>query len=146
TPAALATVPCERLDDLRSVMVGGEACTQALVDTWASRYRMHNMYGPSEATVAATASEPMRAGAPIPLGHPVRGMRLFVLDNRLRPVPPGTPGELYVSGPGIARGYHGRHALTAARFPANPHGRRGERMYRTGDLVVARTEEHTSEL
>ncbi|WP_280228207.1 non-ribosomal peptide synthetase, partial [Nocardia cyriacigeorgica] len=137
TPAALATVPCERLDDLRSVMVGGEACTEALVATWAPRYRMHNMYGPSEATVAATASEPMRAGEPIPLGHPVRGMRLFVLDNRLRPVPPGTPGELYVSGPGIARGYHGRHALTAARFPANPHGRRGERMYRTGDLVVA---------
>ncbi|WP_228792652.1 amino acid adenylation domain-containing protein [Nocardia cyriacigeorgica] len=137
TPAALATVPCERLDDLRSVMVGGEACTEALVATWASRYRMHNMYGPSEATVAATASEPMRPGEPIPLGHPVRGMRLFVLDHRLRPVPPGTPGELYVSGPGIARGYHGRHALTAARFPANPHGRRGERMYRTGDLVVA---------
>ncbi|NEW37377.1 amino acid adenylation domain-containing protein [Nocardia cyriacigeorgica] len=137
TPAALATVPCERLDDLRSVMVGGEACTQALVATWSARYQMHNMYGPSEATVAATASAPMRAGEPIPLGHPVRGMRLFILDNRLRPVPPGTPGELYVSGPGVARGYHGRHALSASRFPANPHGRRGERMYRTGDLVVA---------
>ncbi|ONM50128.1 non-ribosomal peptide synthetase [Nocardia donostiensis] len=137
TPAALATVPPDGLDDLRAVMVGGEACSQELVDTWAPRYRMYNMYGPSEATVAATMSGAMRAGRPAPLGHPVRGMRLFVLDSRLQPVPPGTPGELYLSGPGLARGYHGRNALTAARFPANPHGRSGERMYRTGDLVVA---------
>ncbi|WP_083874386.1 non-ribosomal peptide synthetase [Nocardia paucivorans] len=136
TPAALATVPPQDFDTLCSVMVGGEACSQELVDSWAPRYRMHNMYGPSEATVAATISGPMRAGRPVPLGHPVRGMRLFVLDDRLQPVPPGTPGELYLSGPGLARGYHGRHGLTAARFVANPLGRRGERMYRTGDLVV----------
>ncbi|MEU1980659.1 amino acid adenylation domain-containing protein [Nocardia sp. NPDC019395] len=137
TPAALATVDPAGLDRLHTVMVGGEACGPDLVATWADRYRMHNMYGPSEATVAATMSGPMRAGRAVPLGHPVRGMRLFVLDSRLRPVPPGTPGELYLSGPGLARGYHGRHALTAARFSANPYGRRGERMYRTGDLVVA---------
>ncbi|WP_459546791.1 amino acid adenylation domain-containing protein [Nocardia sp. X0981] len=137
TPAALATVDPTGLDRLRSVMVGGEACAPELVAAWAGRYRMHNMYGPSEATVAATISGPMRPGRPVPLGHPVRGMRLFLLDSRLLPVPPGTPGELYVSGPGVARGYHGRHGLTAARFPANPYGRRGERMYRTGDLVVA---------
>ena len=137
TPAALATVDPAGLDRLQTVMVGGEAPGPELVATWARRYRMHNMYGPSEATVAATMSGPMRPGRPVPLGHPVRGMRLFVLDSRLRPVPPGTPGELYLSGPGVARGYHGRHALTAARFPANPYGRRGERMYRTGDLVVA---------
>ncbi|WP_083864874.1 non-ribosomal peptide synthetase [Nocardia brevicatena] len=136
TPAALATVPPEGFDTLHSVMVGGESCSQELVDSWAPRYRMHNMYGPSEATVAATVSGPMRAGRPVPLGHPVRGMRLFVLDDRLRPVPPGTPGELYLSGPGLARGYHGRRGLTAGRFLANPLGRRGERMYRTGDLVV----------
>ncbi|RBO94237.1 non-ribosomal peptide synthetase [Nocardia puris] len=137
TPAALATVPDDGLDELEAVIVGGEACSEDLVATWSARHRMHNMYGPSEATVAATASGPMVAGQPVPLGHPVRGMRLFVLDNRLHPVPPGTPGELYLSGPGVARGYLGRVDLTAARFPANPHGRRGERMYRTGDLVVA---------
>ncbi|MFI5717273.1 amino acid adenylation domain-containing protein [Nocardia sp. NPDC051750] len=137
TPAALATVDPAGLDRLRTVMVGGEACAPDLVAAWADRYRMHNMYGPSEATVAATMSAPMRPGRAVPLGHPVRGMRLFVLDSRLRPVPPGTPGELYLSGPGLARGYHGRYALSAARFPANPYGRRGERMYRTGDLVVA---------
>ncbi|MFC3962646.1 amino acid adenylation domain-containing protein [Nocardia jiangsuensis] len=138
TPAALATVPtAEPFADLGTVIVGGEAVSADLVRTWGARYRMHNMYGPSEATVAATASAPMVPGAPVPLGAPVRGMRLFVLDGRLRPVPPGTPGELYLSGPGVARGYLGKLGLTAARFPANPHGRRGERMYRTGDLVVA---------
>ncbi|MET9028532.1 amino acid adenylation domain-containing protein [Nocardia sp. NPDC004168] len=136
TPAALATVPSEGLDELETVIVGGDACSEELVETWTAGHRMHNMYGPSEATVAATASGPMRPGRPVPLGAPVRGMRLFVLDSRLHPVPPGTPGELYVSGPGVARGYHGRFGLTAQRFVPNPHGRRGERMYRTGDLVV----------
>ncbi|WP_330230095.1 amino acid adenylation domain-containing protein [Nocardia sp. NBC_00508] len=136
TPAALGTVPNEGLDELEAVIVGGDACSEELVETWTAGHRMHNMYGPSEATVAATATGPMLPDRPVPLGMPVRGMRLFVLDNRLHPVPPGTPGELYVSGPGVARGYHGRFGLTAQRFVANPHGRRGERMYRTGDLVV----------
>ncbi|MFI6865592.1 amino acid adenylation domain-containing protein [Nocardia sp. NPDC050406] len=144
TPAALGTVPPEDLDDLEAVIVGGEACPEDLVRVWTdpqarngSGRRMHNMYGPSEATVAATATGPMVAGQPVPIGLPVRGMRLFVLDGRLHPVPPGVAGELYLSGPGLARGYLGRLGLTAQRFPANPHGRRGERMYRTGDLVVA---------
>ncbi|WP_327118182.1 amino acid adenylation domain-containing protein [Nocardia sp. NBC_01730] len=136
TPAALATVPNAGLDELQSVIVGGDACSEKLVETWTDGHRMHNMYGPSEATVAATATGPMASGRPVPLGMPVRGMRLFVLDNRLHPVPPGTQGELYLSGSGLARGYHGRSGLTAQRFLANPHGRRGERMYRTGDLVV----------
>ncbi|NKX85831.1 non-ribosomal peptide synthetase [Nocardia coubleae] len=137
TPAALATVPAGEFPELNTVIVGGEACSDELVDSWAGRYRMHNMYGPSEATVAVTASVAMVPGEPVPLGAPVRGMRLFLLDARLHPVPPGTPGELYVSGPGVARGYLGKLGLTAQRFVANPHGRVGERMYRTGDLVVA---------
>jgi len=137
TPAALATVPPAGLDELEAVIVGGDACPEELVTTWTAGHRMHNMYGPSEATVAATATGPMLAGRAVPIGLPIRGMRLFVLDARLHPVPPGVPGELYLSGPGLARGYLGRNGLTAQRFPANPHGRRGERMYRTGDLVVA---------
>ncbi|MFE3187937.1 amino acid adenylation domain-containing protein [Nocardia sp. NPDC059240] len=145
TPAALGTVPTEDLPELEAVIVGGEACPEELVKVWTApdsrpghpARRMHNMYGPSEATVAATATGPMLAGRPVPIGLPVRGMRLFVLDGRLHPVPPGVAGELYLSGPGLARGYLGRHGMTAQRFPANPHGRRGERMYRTGDLVVA---------
>ncbi|MFI1916417.1 amino acid adenylation domain-containing protein [Nocardia sp. NPDC020380] len=143
TPAALGTVPTEDLPELEAVIVGGEACPEELVRIWTEPHEdrparhMHNMYGPSEATVAATATGPMVAGQPVPIGLPVRGMRLFVLDGRLHPVPPGVAGELYLSGPGLARGYLGRNGLTAQRFPANPHGRKGERMYRTGDLVVA---------
>ncbi|MCU1643899.1 MAG: Dimodular nonribosomal peptide synthase [Nocardia sp.] len=146
TPAALGTVPAEGLPDLEAVIVGGEACPEELVRVWTDPQsrparlpvrRMHNMYGPSEATVAATATGPMIAGRPVPIGLPVRGMRLFVLDGRLHPVPPGVAGELYLSGPGLARGYLGRQGLTSQAFPANPHGRRGERMYRTGDLVVS---------
>ncbi|GGK36819.1 amino acid adenylation domain-containing protein [Nocardia camponoti] len=137
TPAALATVPVGEFPDLGTVIVGGEACPDELVAAWAVKQRMHNMYGPSEATVAVTASAAMTPGEPVPLGGPVRGMRLFALDARMRPVSPGTPGELYVSGPGLARGYLGKADLTAQRFVANPHGRTGERMYRTGDLVVA---------
>ncbi|MGY1984098.1 amino acid adenylation domain-containing protein [Nocardia gipuzkoensis] len=136
TPAALATVPHEGLDDLQVVIVGGEACTEGLVETWTAGHRMHNMYGPTEATVAVTATGPMVAEQSVQLGVPVHGIRLYVLDNRLRPVPPGTPGELYLSGPGLARGYRGRSGLTAQRFPANPYGGLGERMYRTGDVVV----------
>ncbi|MCX4092842.1 non-ribosomal peptide synthetase [Nocardia sp. alder85J] len=141
TPAALATVPTDGLDELEAVIVGGDSCPEELVAIWTAHpgRRMHNMYGPSEATVAATATGPMAAGRPVPIGLPVRGMRLFVLDGRLQPVPPGVAGELYLSGPGLARGYLGRSGLTGQRFPANPHGRRGERMYRTGDVVVAAT-------
>ncbi|MBO0853812.1 MAG: amino acid adenylation domain-containing protein, partial [Nocardia sp.] len=137
TPAALATVDPAVPGDLRTVMVGGEACPPELVSAWAGRYRMHNMYGPSETTVAATISEPLHPRQPAVLGDPVRGSGISVLDARLRPVPPGTPGELYVCGRALARGYHGRSAQTATRFVADPHGRPGERMYRTGDLVVA---------
>ncbi|MGW4633609.1 amino acid adenylation domain-containing protein [Nocardia sp. NPDC004415] len=136
TPAALATVPHEGLDELDVVIVGGEACSEELVEAWSAGHRMHNMYGPTEATVAVTATAPMAAGRPVQLGLPVRGVRMYVLDTRLQPVPPGTAGELYLSGPGIARGYRGRPGLTAERFLANPH-EAGARMYRTGDMVVA---------
>ncbi|MEU4812887.1 amino acid adenylation domain-containing protein [Nocardia fluminea] len=136
TPAALATVPHEGLDELEVVIVGGEACGEGLVETWTAGHRMHNMYGPTEVTVAVTATAPMTAGQPVQLGSPVHGVRMYVLDTRLRPVPPGTVGELYLSGPGLARGYRGRPGLTAQCFPANPLGESGERMYRTGDMVV----------
>ncbi|RSM65099.1 non-ribosomal peptide synthetase [Kibdelosporangium aridum] len=136
TPAALATVDPAGLDDLGVVVVGGDETGPELVAAWAVGRRMFNAYGPTEATVAATASTPLRAGEPVTIGGPVRGTRLLVLDRRLNPVPHGVPGELYLAGPGLARGYHGRPGLTAERFVANPHGEPGERMYRTGDLVT----------
>ncbi|MEU1707404.1 non-ribosomal peptide synthase/polyketide synthase [Streptomyces sp. NPDC005706] len=138
-PAALATLPPETaagLPHLRTLIVGAEACPADLVDTWAPGRRMINSYGPTEATVVATWTGPLTpgAGAP-PIGRPSGGTRVQVLDAALRPVPPGVTGELYIAGPGLARGYLGRPGLTAQRFLPDPFGAPGERMYRTGDLV-----------
>ncbi|WP_169812539.1 non-ribosomal peptide synthetase [Nocardia acidivorans] len=138
TPAALATVEPEALDDLEMIMVGGDRTGPELVERWTAGTpwrTMLNAYGPSEATVAAAISAPLRAGAPVTIGAPLRGFGLAVLDGRLRPVPVGVPGELYLAGTALARGYHRRPGLTAVRFVADPGGRPGERMYRTGDLV-----------
>lgn len=103
---------------------------------------VHNLYGPTETTIDATAHQ-HRSGeqattaeeAGVPLGRPVDNTRAYVLDAGLRPVPPGVTGELHIAGEGLARGYLGRPALTAARFVADPYGPAGSRMYRTGDLV-----------
>ncbi|MEV0249505.1 non-ribosomal peptide synthase/polyketide synthase [Nocardia sp. NPDC050712] len=138
TPAALATVEPDGLEDLEMIMVGGDRTGPELVQRWtagAPRRTMLNAYGPSEATVAASISSPLRVGVPVTIGGPLRGFELTVLDSRLRPVPAGVPGELYLAGPALARGYHRKPGLTAERFVANPFGGPGERMYRTGDLV-----------
>ncbi|MFF2149141.1 amino acid adenylation domain-containing protein [Kitasatospora sp. NPDC058190] len=138
-PAALATVDPETADALpalRTLIVGAEACPADLVDTWAPGRRMVNSYGPTEATVVATWTGPLTADTGTPaIGRPSGATRAYVLDTALRPVPPGVTGELYLAGPGLARGYLGRPGLTAGRFLADPYGAPGERMYRTGDLA-----------
>ena len=97
---------------------------------------MVNVYGPTETTMWLSKSTPLTAGggAP-PIGSPVPGAAFFVLDEWLRPVPPGVIGELYLAGRGVGCGYWRRSALTAARFVPCPFGGPGSRMYRTGDLV-----------
>ncbi|MGG7099751.1 amino acid adenylation domain-containing protein [Rhodococcus sp. 24CO] len=135
TPAALATVDPTGVCDLECVVVGGDVCTPELVESWGRGRRLHNGYGPTETTVMVAISDPIDPGQSITIGGPIRGVDAVVLDSRLQPVPVGGVGELYIGGPGLARGYHRRAGLTSDRFVAHPYSSGGARMYRTGDLV-----------
>ncbi|MFI2607351.1 amino acid adenylation domain-containing protein [Kitasatospora sp. NPDC018619] len=137
-PALLAVMDADRLRGLLpTVAAAGDVCPPDLVRTWSKGREFFNVYGPSEATLVSTLWSPgeLREGAPVPVGTELNGVGLHILDRHLRPVPDGVPGELYIDGPGLGRGYAGQPALTAGRFVANPFGAPGSRMYRTGDLV-----------
>jgi nocardicin nonribosomal peptide synthetase NocA len=131
---------------LRLVVIGGERASPARVAAWnrtlAARgrhLRLLNTYGPTEATVVATAADVGDGDDPareVPIGRPVQGVSARVLDLHLQPLPPEVAGELYLGGACVARGYLGRPGLTAERFPPDPFAKTpGARMYRTGDLV-----------
>jgi amino acid adenylation domain-containing protein/thioester reductase-like protein len=135
TPSEVGMLALEGLESV-ALVVAGEACPVEVVDRWAPGRLMRNVYGPTETTMCVAVSARLAPGSGVPpIGSPVSGAALFVLDRWLRPVPAGVVGELYVAGPGVAAGYLGRAALTAARFVACPFGGSGARMYRTGDLV-----------
>ncbi|MFB8005009.1 amino acid adenylation domain-containing protein [Nocardia sp. NPDC056000] len=136
TPAVLATLTPEQVPSLRVAVVGGESCPVDLVRRWGPALRLFNGYGPTESTVMATQSAALTPAGPVTIGATLPGSRALILDHRLRPVPPCGAGELYLGGPGVARGYLGRPVATAERFVADPSGT-GERVYRTGDLVHA---------
>ncbi|WP_458695270.1 non-ribosomal peptide synthetase [[Mycobacterium] appelbergii] len=134
TPSAVGMLSPAGLESA-ALMVAAEACPAAVVDRWAPDRVMINGYGPTETTVYATISAPLVPGSGmVPIGLPVPGAALFVLDRWLRPVPVGVVGELYVAGRGVSLGYVGRAGLSAGRFVACPF-ESGARMYRTGDLV-----------
>ena len=135
TPSAAGALSPQGLGSA-ALVVAGEACPTELVDRWAPGRVMINAYGPTETTVYAAISKPLQANSSVvPIGVPVPGAALFVLDGWLRPVPAGVVGELYVAGRGVGVGYVRRGGLTASRFVACPFGGPGARMYRTGDLV-----------
>ncbi|MCH1867725.1 non-ribosomal peptide synthetase [Nocardioides sp. CFH 31398] len=138
TPSYVQALLTEGLGDtgLSLVLLGGEAVGATL---W-RELRAHptlrgvNLYGPTEACVDTVVADLADHDSPV-LGQPVDGVAAHVLDATLRPVPAGVPGELYLSGTALARGYAGRAAQTAERFVADPYGAPGSRMYRTGDLA-----------
>ncbi|MFE3188838.1 amino acid adenylation domain-containing protein [Nocardia sp. NPDC059240] len=140
TPSALASVDPSGLDGLRVVVAAGEACPPELVRRWAipigtgRTRRFVNGYGPTEATILATTAD-LTPDLPVTIGGTLRTVSGYVLDERLEPSFAGVPGELYLAGEQLARGYHRRPGLTAQRFVANPLGPSGSRVYRTGDLV-----------
>ncbi|MFE6923181.1 amino acid adenylation domain-containing protein [Nocardia sp. NPDC057663] len=148
TPAVVATLDPAGVPGLRALVVGGEHVPDDLVARWNTvpERKFHNGYGPTETTIMTCISDPLEPGAAVHMGGPIRGIRALVLDERLRPVPEGVTGELYLGGIQLARGYHRRAGLTAARFVADPFGAvpdggaaegstAGARLYRTGDLV-----------
>ncbi len=129
------------LGRLRHLMLGGEALPGRLVAELAGLGvgQILNMYGPTETTIWSTTG-PAEAGATVAgLGTPIANTRLYVLDDAGEPVPPGLPGELWIGGEGVARGYWNRPELTAERFRPDPFAGQG-RMYRTGDLVRRRAD------
>ncbi|MEU3351792.1 Pls/PosA family non-ribosomal peptide synthetase [Streptomyces sp. NPDC037389] len=134
-PTLLMTLEAE-VPTLRSLLVSGEACPPDLVRRWwRPGRRILNAYGPTEATVTATCGE-LAPDRPVTIGTPLPTYRVYVLDEKLRPVARGESGEICIGGPGIALGYVNRPELTAERFVPNPVPEdrdRAPRVYRTGD-------------
>ncbi len=135
-PSLLATLPPGDFPELRTLIVGGERCPAETAGRWARGRQMLNAYAPTEATIYATLHTCAPLPAAPPLGRPIANLRAYVLDGRMEPVPVGVPGEVYLGGAGVVRGYQGRPGLTAERFIPDPFAPApGARMYRSGDVA-----------
>ncbi|REG14281.1 non-ribosomal peptide synthase protein (TIGR01720 family)/amino acid adenylation domain-containing protein/natural product biosynthesis luciferase-like monooxygenase protein, partial [Archangium gephyra] len=133
TPALLSLLEPQELECLHTVAAAGEALPAELAARWKPGRRLLNIYGPTEVSIASTVAhdvDPRR----VSIGRPLRNIQAYVLDEHLRLLPAGFPGELYLGGVGLARGYLGRPELTAEKFIPHPFSSSpGERLYRTGD-------------
>lgn len=119
------------------MLCGGEVWGREMADRLLSGGgRLWNMYGPTETTIWSAVNEVSRNSGPITIGPPLANTQFYVLDGNMQPVPPGSSGELFIGGDGVARGYHRQIELTEAKFLPDPFRHRmGARIYRTGDLV-----------
>jgi amino acid adenylation domain-containing protein/non-ribosomal peptide synthase protein (TIGR01720 family) len=137
-PVLLEALPPEDYPELEQIFSGADRCPPQVAARWSAGRRFSNDYGPTEATIYCLIHTGPGGPQGPPLGRPIAGARVYVLDRRLRPVPSGAPGEILLGGLPLARGYLDRPGLTAERFIPHPFagldGRRGERLYRSGDL------------
>ena len=136
-PTLLAMIT-QDIPSLRLIILGGEACPPMIAERWSRAGRhIYNSYGPTETTVVATADEVLR-GHPVTIGGPIANYTCYVVDEAMSLVPRGVEGELVIGGPGVARGYLKRDALTAEKFVPNPFGGEGHDpiLYHSGDAVV----------
>ncbi len=138
-PSLLAVLPDEPLPALETIISAGEKCSWDIISRWAPGRRFINAYGPTEATIGPTLGrvEKVEEGLlNVPIGRPIYNIQVYLLDERMEPVPIGVPGEIYLGGVGLARGYLNQPALTAEKFLPDPFGKKpGARLYRTGDLA-----------
>ena len=153
-PSALAVLPTDELPQLGNIIVGGEACSLELANQWSVGRRFFNAYGPTESTVCATVARISDDSEKITIGRPIGNTQIYILDEHLQPLPIGVPGELYIGGDGLARGYLNRQELTCKKFIPNPFNNskyalgankiknisygnpeRQTKLYKTGDLV-----------
>ncbi|HEV7256913.1 MAG TPA: Pls/PosA family non-ribosomal peptide synthetase [Bosea sp. (in: a-proteobacteria)] len=137
-PTLLGILPAD-VPSLKLILLGGEALPPATVQKWSKPgRRILNTYGPTEATVVATAAE-VRPGETVTIGRPIPNYTAYIVNEAMEVVGPGEQGELLIGGPGVARGYHGRPELTAEKFIANPFGHPFGNddpvLYRSGDAV-----------
>ncbi len=123
------------LSGLKHMMIGGEPVSPGLVSdlSKATAASIENMYGPTETTIWSTTAS-LKPGVPVRIGTPIANTQIYILDEAMDPCPVGVPGEMFIGGAGVARGYYGREDLTAERFLDDPF-KPGNRMFRTGDLA-----------
>jgi amino acid adenylation domain-containing protein len=135
-PSVLAVLPAPELPALGTMISAGETCSSDIVKRWASGRRFFNAYGPTEATVWSTVAELTNDSQKLSIGRPIANTQVYILDSHLQPVPIGIPGELYIGGEGLGRGYLNQPELTAERFIPNPFKNlKSSHLYKTGDLA-----------
>nr|MDZ8004741.1 amino acid adenylation domain-containing protein [Nostoc sp. DedSLP05]MDZ8101218.1 amino acid adenylation domain-containing protein [Nostoc sp. DedSLP01] len=135
-PSALAVLPTEELPELQTIVVAGEACPAELIKKWSVGRNFFNAYGPTEASVCATIAKCTPQDEKITIGRPIANAQIYILDSQLQPVPMGVPGEMYIGGAGLARGYLNRTDLTQEKFIPHPFSDQAHsRLYKSGDLA-----------